>query len=142
MSNFDIEKKLCAACKADEFETVKEILAKAKAEGYKIDLNVSYIYGSKGAAGTPLILTGCEYIGKLLIDNGAKVNYKDEERGFTALDSINETIEKTELALNNVKTNNGLKEKEEKKAFLVKYNKFKDFLIKNGAKTYNELNNQ
>ena len=38
MSNFEIEKKLCGACKADEYKTVKEILEKAKAEGYKLIL--------------------------------------------------------------------------------------------------------
>ena len=139
MSNFEIEKKLCGACKADEYKTVKEILEKAKAEGYKIDLNVSYIYRSQGAAGTPLILTGCEKIGKLLLDNGAKVNYIDEERGFTALDSINETIEKTEQALKNVKINNSPEEEKEHEQKLAKYKAFKLFLENNGAKTFDEL---
>ena len=105
---------LAKACVNDDFDGVKAVLE----EFPNIDLNV-------GRNGTPLILTGSARIGKLLIDNKAKINYVFDNGGvkLTALDSANEELTKVNTS-DEVKTM--------VKEYIV-------FLKDNEAKTYEEI---
>ena len=114
---------LAVACHLDDFERVKSIVE----NNPHIDLNRQVNHSKSRRNGAPLVLTGDPEIADYLIKKGARVNEKYEHSGvwITPLDSAEKELTKeTALHDENIK---------------AKAEAYIDFLKRNGAKTYEEL---
>jgi hypothetical protein len=116
--------QLADACYFDNLNDLKEVLN----QNNNLDLNKNvFANAGKRGNGTPLILTGTKEIAKLLIENGAKINFIHDtgSNKITALDSAIQEL-----------TKQSVRENEEKQ------NQIKDlilFLESQGAKKYSDL---
>lgn len=86
----EIKEALFYACQEDNYGEVEKILSKNN----DINLDTPLLPPTSRRNGTALIFAGNAKIGKLLIDNGAEINfiYKNDIASFTALDSAENTF--------------------------------------------------
>jgi len=114
---------LAVACHLDDFEKVKSIVE----NNPHIDLNRQINHNKARGNGAPLVLTGAPEIADYLIKKGADINRVYEHSGelITPLDSAKKELTKKPTLHD--------KNKEAKAEAYI------DFLKRNGAKTYEEL---
>jgi hypothetical protein len=117
------EAQIIMASYSDNYDEVQTIIK----EEVALDLNASVWHSPTRGNGTALVLTGLKEIAKLLIDNGADVNfvYDTENHKITPLDSAYKEIEK-ESTKNNI-------EKQ------TQINNLISFLESVGAKKYSQI---